>query len=161
MTTTVRPDEGLAPPGRPGVGPAAPRVLAAAVSCVVVTVLLTAGAGALLDGRSAAAGGLVGGGMAAAFFLFGSATVAAATRLAPQVALVVAMSTYLLQVVAVLAVFAALTSAGLVGDTLAAGWLAAGVIAATVVWTVAQMVFTARARIPLYDLGTPRQVGAS
>lgn len=153
MTTTDRPAAGSEPRR-------APRVLVLALGCVVLTVLAVTVLGATLAGSPAALGASVGGGLAVLAFAFGSTTVTAAVRLAPQVALAVAMTTYLLEVVAVLAVFAALRSSGLLGDTLSPEWLAGGVVAATLVWTTSQMVLAARARVPVYDPATSREVGA-
>jgi ATP synthase protein I len=142
MTTTTR----------TGSGRTAPRVLAVSTAVVVVAVLVLAGVAVVVTGAPAAAGALVGGGIAASFFTLGSSVVSAATRLAPQTALVVALLTYALQVALVALVFAALVSSGALEGTLSRGWLAGGVTVATVAWTAAQMIATARARVPAYDL---------
>lgn len=148
MSTTARPSQGQ-PRGR------TPRVLLVAGGCVVVAVALATVLGGLLSGRPAALGALVGGSVALGFFLFGSMVVAAATRMAPQAALVVALMTYTLQVALVALVFLALGSSGAVGSTLSGGWLAGGVVVATLAWTLAQLVATSRARIPVYDIDLP------
>ncbi len=148
MTTTATSAPGLPRARRP-------RVLLAAVSCVVVLVALIAGVAGATQGSAAAGGALVGGGIACAFFSFGSLVVNAAVRMAPQAALAVAMMTYTLQLVLVLVVFIALSESGAVGDTLSAGWISGGVIVAALAWTVGQMVASARARIPAYDIELP------
>ena len=148
MTTTARPQQG--PPGG-----RTSRVLVAAGLCVVAAVALATLLGWLLDDRPGGLGALVGGAIALGFFLFGSSVVNAATRMAPQAALLIAMTTYTLQVVLVAVVFYALDSSGAVGDTIAGGWLAGGVVAATVAWTVGQLVFSSRARVPVYDIELP------
>ena len=147
MTTTARPAEGQ-PRGTSPVLFVAGLYVAGAV---VVTTLL----GALTTGSPGAFGALAGGSMALCFFLFGSTIVEMATRMAPQTAIFVALMTYTLQVALVALVFAVLTSSGAVGTTLSPGWLAGGVIAATLAWTVAQLVGSARARIPAYDIDLP------
>jgi ATP synthase protein I len=127
----------------------------AAGLCAVVAVALATLVGGLVDGRPGALGALVGGAIALGFFLFGSSVVNAATRIAPQASLLMALMTYTLQVALVAAVFVALQSSGVVGDTLAGGWLAGGVVAATVAWTLGQLVFSSRARVPVYDIELP------
>ena len=162
MTTTARPLRGQ-PRDR------TPRVLLAAglsVAAAVVTASLVAG---LVAGSQGGLAALAGGGIAGAVLVSGSAVVNAAIRMAPQAAMVVAMTTYTLQVVLVLVVFLALESSGAMGSTLSTGWLAAGVIVATAAWTVGQLVASAKARIPAYDIELPgapepssraREVGA-
>lgn len=147
MTTTASPV--------PGRGDRTPRVLLVAVACVVTVVLLTALVAGFTQGSEAALGALVGGGIACAFFAFGSAVVNTATRLAPQAAIVVAMMTYAFQVALVLIAFIALDRSGLIGDVLSPGWVAGGVIAATIAWTVGQLVASARERVPAYDIELP------
>lgn len=142
MTTTARPG-----PSRPARG-----VLAVSIGCVVVAVLLTAGVAAIVADTAAWAGALVGGALALSFFAVGSAVVGAATRLAPQTALLVALLTYALQVAVVALVFAALVSSGALEETLSRGWLAGAVALATVAWTAGQLVGSARARVPAYDV---------
>jgi len=153
MTTTVRPDTGR----RRGTTP----VLVVAGVCVAVSVAVTAFAGGLVAGSPGALGALVGGSIALCFFMFGSLVVESATRMAPQTAIVVALMTYTLQVALVAAAFALLTSTGAVGTTLSGGWIAGGVIVATVTWTLAQLVASARARIPAYDIDLPGSPEAS
>ncbi len=147
MTTTARPQGPLR--GR------TPRVLLAAGLGVGAAVVVATVLGGLLAGRPGALGALVGGSIALCFFLFGSLVVGAATRMAPQAALVVALTTYTLQVALVALVFVALGSSDAVGTTLSGGWLAGGVVAATVAWTLGQLVATGRARVPVYDIDLP------
>jgi hypothetical protein len=148
MTTTARPAPGQHR-GR------TPRVLRVAGACVVVAVLLTAVVAGVASGRPGALGALVGGGIACAFFLFGSAAVNTSTRVAPEAAMLTALMTYTLQVALVALAFAALKGSGAVGTTLSSGWLAGGVVAATVAWVAGQMVGSARARVPAYDIELP------
>ncbi|MCW2808744.1 MAG: putative synthase protein [Marmoricola sp.] len=154
MTTTARPA-----PGQPRVR--TPRVLLVAAVCVVTAVVLTSVVGFVGVGSAAGLGALVGGAIAAGFFLFGSVVVNAATRIAPQAALMMALMTYTFQVTLVLLVFLAVSRSGAIGTTLSSGWLAGGVVAATVAWTVGQLVASARARIPVYDIELPGPAGSS
>lgn len=148
MTTTARPTPGQ-PRGR------TPRVLLVAGVCVVGAVAVVTLMAGLAGDRADTLGALAGGSLALCFFLFGSLVVETATRLAPQTAILVALMTYALQVALVALVFFVLTSSGAVGTTLSAGWLAGGVVAASLVWTVAQLVTSVRARIPAYDIDLP------
>jgi ATP synthase protein I len=72
-----------------------------------------------------------------------------------------ALMTYTFQVALVLLVFLAVSRSGAIGTTLFPGWLAGGVVAATVAWTVGQLVASARARIPVYDIELPGPAGSS
>lgn len=146
MTSTARPT---------GNRERSSRVLVLAGVGVVLVVAATAVVAGLVTGAPAARGALVGGGIALAFFLFGSLVVNTATRLAPQQALLVALTTYTLQVVLVAAVFVALSASDALGSSLSAGWVAIGVIAATAAWMVGQLVGSARARVPAYDIDLP------
>lgn len=148
MTTTARPAPGQ-PRGR------TPQVLMVAGMCVAGAVAFTTLVAALTGDRADALGALVGGSMALCFFLFGSLVVEMVTRKAPQLAMLMALLTYTLQVVLVALVFFALTSSGAVGTTLSGGWLAGGVVAAALAWTAGQLVASMRARIPAYDIDLP------
>jgi hypothetical protein len=123
---------------------------AAAVSTVACGVLVVAGA--LLAGSAAAYGALVGAGLALAVFLGGALTVDAVAARVPAASLLVALLTYTLEVVVMAVVFVGLSGSGLLGETLARGWLGAGVIATTLVWLLAQVALSSRVRIPVYDL---------
>lgn len=126
-------------------------VLGPAAAAVVVGVVLVA-AGGVTAGAAAALGAGVGAGAVTLALLFGTAAVGVVARLVPSLSLFFALLTYLLQLVVVTAVFAGLARSGALGDTVDRGWLAAGVIAATLAWTVVQVVVHARARVLLYDL---------
>ncbi|MEO5652438.1 MAG: hypothetical protein ABIN79_12205 [Marmoricola sp.] len=135
-----------------------PAVLVQAVVWVVVVATVTTVAGGLLDGSSGAGGAAVGGLLSLSFFTFGSVIVNMATRLAPEAAMVVALTTYTLQVVLVVIAFALIRASGALGETLSAEWLAVAVVAATLAWTVGQVVATVRSRVPVYDIELPRAV---
>jgi hypothetical protein len=111
---------------------------------------------ALMSGASGASGAAIGAGMVLVFFGFGAVTVNAVAALSPAASLLVALLTYVLQVVAVGLVFLALDASGALGSTVDAGWVAGTVIVATLCWLVAQVVAATRSRQPLYDLPEPR-----
>jgi ATP synthase protein I len=109
-------------------------------------------AGSLVEGAPAAYGAAIGALIVLGVFGFGSFVVNTVAALMPTAALLVALLTYTLQVVAMGLVFVALSRSGLLGDTLDREWLAGTVIAGTLVWVVCQIVLTMRARIAIYDL---------
>lgn len=117
---------------------------AASAAAVVVVVL-----GAVLGGRTGAAGALVGGGVTLAVFAFGAVSVGLAARIHPRGALAVALVTYLLQVVLLVAFFAGLSRSGLLDETLHRGWLAVAVVAVTLTWSALQVVAWQRGEAPL------------
>ncbi|MDO9454581.1 hypothetical protein [Nocardioides sp.] len=122
-------------------------VLAGTAAGVVVAVLA-----AVLDGSAGLLGGLAGAGVTLLVLATGFATVDLVSGLMPAASLVVALLTYTLQLVLLVALLAALRGADDIEDTLAPGWFAGGVIAVALAWTVCLVVHAMRARMPLYDL---------
>ena len=107
---------------------------------LLVTLAVALGAAALaraLGGGAQLLGVLVGAAMVAGFFVFGMVNTAVAAAFAPRVALVVALLTYTLQVVALGLVLVAVSRSGLTPDRLDVRWLAGTVIAGALGWTVA------------------------
>jgi len=154
MTTTARPGPGQ----HRGT---TPRVLLTAGASVLLVVLALSLVAALVAGSAGGLGAAAGGGLALFFLLFGSVTVYVMTALAPQMSMLVALMTFTLQVLLVAAVFYALDASGAVGETLTAGWVATGVVTAAAAWVVAQLVASARARVPAYDIDLPGESHAS
>lgn len=154
MTTTARPAPGQTRGGTS-------QVLLAAGLCVAVGVAFATAVGGLVAGSAGALGALTGGGIACVFFLFGSSVVGAAIRVAPHTGMIVALLTYTLQVVLVAVVFSRLVRSDVLGTSLSAGWLAGGIAAATVSWSVGQIVASTRARIPAFDIDLPRSSNAA
>lgn len=138
-TTARTPDSGL------------PMLLSAAVAALVAGALVVA-IGAIASGAPAAYGALAGTFIVVGVFGFGAFTVNLVARVLPAAALLVAMLTYTLQVVLMAVIFLALTRSGLLDDALDRQWLAAAVITGTLVWLIAQIISTMRARIPAFDL---------
>lgn len=137
-------------------------VLVGAGLGTLVAGLLATLVGAVAGGSPAAYGALVGTALVVVVFALGSATVHAVAGLLPAASLVVALLTYLLQLLLVLVVLSALDGSGAVGDTLSRGWLAGAVIVGTLAWTFVQVALATRVRIPVYELpaeesGTPRR----
>ncbi len=120
-----------------------------AVDLVVVAVALLA---AVVSGGNAAVAALVGGFVAAVVLFSGTFLVNLVASVMPAAALLVALLTYVLQVVLLAVVFLAISRSALVDDQASRTWLGAAVIATTLAWLVAQVVVSARTRIPVYDL---------
>ena len=109
-------------------------------------------------GAAQLAGALVGTGVVAAFFVFGMVNTALAAAFAPRVALVVALSTYTVQVVALALLLVAVSRSGMVPDSLDVRWLAGTVIAGAIGWTVALVVDALRTPLPEPDDVTSGEV---
>ena len=153
MTTeSQQGDQGLLAPG-------GATVLLVATAAAVAVGAVLAVVGGVAAGAPAAAGAVVGTLLVVAVLAAGSLAVGLVARVSPVASLPVALLTYALQVVAAAAAVVALERSGTLGTALRGGWLAAGVVAGTVVWSVAQVVLFARARVPVYDLRVPA-VGA-
>lgn len=127
-------------------------VLVGAALAALVTGLLVVLLGALTGGAPAAYGALAGTLLVVGVFFLGAGFVHVAAGLVPAASLLVALLTYTLQVLVLALVFAALSRSGLLDDALDRRWLAGAVIAGTLAWMVAQIVLTARLRLPVYDL---------
>lgn len=140
-----------------------PRVLLAGVLWVLGGTAAATIVGAVAQGRTEVLSALLGGGIVLVFFGFGAVVVGAASRLAPQTALLVAMVTYTLQVVLVALIFAALTEADAFDTALSAGWLAGALILGTFAWMAGQLIATLRAPIPPWEgpVSDGQEVGAA
>ena len=130
------------------------RVLLGATGGSLGAGLVLTAVGALAAGSPGALGALVGTALVVIVFAGGSFAVNEVAHVLPAAALLVALLTYTLQVVAMALVFVALSGSGLLDDTLARGWLAGAVIAGTAGWLVLQLALATRQRIPAYDLHT-------
>lgn len=114
-------------------------------SVIVVT-------GALTAGEEAAYGALAGALIAVLVFAGGAFAVDLVSRVMPSASLMVALTTYTLQVVLLALIFVLLNRSGALDEALSPVWLSAAVIACTLAWMLAQIVLTMRQRIPAYDL---------
>ena len=124
--------------------------LAVALGSALVAVLALGLLAAVLDGRAAVVGALVGGGVTLAVFALGTGTVSLVARLVPAASLLVALMTYVLQLLVLALVVASIERADVGAATLSRGWFAAGVIAVTLLWMAGQLVAATRQRIPVY-----------
>lgn len=122
---------------------------AAAAALLGLGLALVAG---LVAGGSAALGVLAGLGLALSVFALGNLAVYLVAGVMPAASLLVALVTYTLQVVAMVALFALLTDSGVFRETLDRQWFGVAIIVVTVAWMIAQIVLTTRARIPAFDL---------
>lgn len=141
MTTEARAMTPLAPLARAA---ALPSLAVGAV--VAVIAFLVVGSPGLV---AAIAGTL----LVTAFFATGQVVLYAVRDIYPGLLLVIALLTYALQVVVLLAIYAAFQRSGATADnfsTTAFGW---SVLASTAVWTVGLIRVAKRERIPLYELG--------
>jgi hypothetical protein len=128
------------------------RVLVAATGGSLAAGLALSVLGALVGGSPAALGALVGTALVVLVFAGGSFVVNEVARLMPAAALLVALLTYTLQVLAMGLAFVALSGSGLLDETVRREWLAGAVIAGTAGWLALQIALATRQRIPAYDL---------
>lgn len=129
-----------------------------------VTLLLSSGAVALVlgvlvavmgwwvQGAAAGLGALVGAGLVVAVCGGGALLVNAVAGAMPSASLMVALLSYALQVMVLLAAFVALERSGLLDGSLDRTWVGTTAIGATLAWLVAHVLLTFRTRIPTYDL---------
>lgn len=127
-------------------------VLAGAAVAVLAGGLLAAVVAALTSGAPAALGVAVGVGVVLAAFGLGAFVVDLVAGVLPAASLMVALLTYVLQVVVLWVVFSALDSSSLLDGTLDRTWLGVTVIVGCLVWITAQLLLAVTARIPAYDL---------
>lgn len=139
MTTTTAPDRTLT-------------VLRAGALWVLAAAIAVTVTGALAAGSAEALSALAGAGVVLIVLVTGMLVVGLTARTMPGASLLVALLTYLLQVV-VLALLAVRVPATAVGEEIAPGWLAAGLIAATFAWMGGVMLATVR--LPLTPLPGP------
>jgi ATP synthase protein I len=132
----------------PGVGRALAVTLVVGVSAAVLALAVA--------GRPQLVGALAGAGLVAVFFCFGMLNTALAAAFAPRTALVVAMTTYTVQVVGLGLLLVALARSGLTDDTLDVRWLGGTVIVGALAWSAALVVGALRSPIDVM----PGEVGA-
>ncbi len=140
---------------RNGLSPLLGALASGAVMVVVLVVVA-----ALASGRPGVVGAASGGVLALAVFTLGVAVVGFVARFLPSASLLVALMTYVLQLLVLALVVAAIDGADLGAETLSRGWFAAAVIAVTLAWVVGQVVAATRQRIPVYDTSSSSPVAA-
>lgn len=134
---------------RTGLSPVLGALALAAAAVVVVAVVAS-----LSDGRPGVVGATTGGVLTLAVFALGIAAVGFVARLVPGASMLVALMTYLLQLLVLALVVTAIDRSGVGPGTLSRGWFAAGVIVVTLAWLVGQLVAATRQRMPVYDLSS-------
>lgn len=161
MTTTDRPRSGPAPEGRPQ-GAVRPLVATGVIGAVLAT------CAALTTGPSGAWGVVVGVVLTFASLGLGSVVLAWVTDITPAMSLVVALMTYTLQVVLLLAAYVVLQGDESARAAVSGPWLGGTVIATTVVWLALQVRSLFTSRQPYFDLASddasqegPDRVGTS
>lgn len=146
--------------GRPAMTTDAPRrrrdpaatAIAGAVAGSLVASLVVVGLAGLLSDSAALYGAACGAFSTVAVMAFGAYVVHVVAKVMPSASLLLALMTYALQLVALTAFMSVVTGSGALGETLSGGWLVAGVSSAVLAWVIAQIWFSARARVLAYDL---------
>ena len=128
------------------------RVVARAAGLTVLAGALLTGAAAVVHGAESAAAAAVGAGLVALVVSFGTLSLHVVASAMPTASLLVALVTYATQLAIVLLVFLAITRGGAFSSEVARGWLAGSMVLATLVWSTAHLVLTARERVPYFDL---------
>ncbi|MDZ5662527.1 hypothetical protein HN031_14010 [Nocardioides sp. zg-1308] len=130
------------------------RVVVRAAGLTVLAGVVMTCAAAVVHGAEPAAAAALGAALVALVVSFGTLSLHVVASAMPTASLLVALVTYLTQLAIVMLVFLAITRGDLFGTTEARGWLAASMVVATLVWTAAHLVLTARERVPYFDLPT-------
>ena len=111
--------------------------------------------GAFAAGSSAAYGALVGTVLTLVVFGLGSAAVNAVAGVLPTMSMMVALMTYLLQLVLIWVLLSALESSELLESTLERAWIGGAVIIGALAWMVGQIVLHLTRRALVFDLPDP------
>lgn len=127
--------------------------LRTAVVVTVVLACLVAGVASVVAGRPQAVGALLGAALVGGFFLFGTLATSVAAAYAPGLSLLVALTTYVLQVVVLGLLLAGLDRSDPAPASPDLGWLAGTVIAGTLVWSLVLVVTALRTPVAPW---TPR-----
>lgn len=132
--------------------PLAPMVRAVALPSLAVGLVIAVIAFAV-DGAGAFWSALAGALLASAFFATGQVVLHVLRSVPPATLLLVALLTYVLQVVVLLAVYASFVRDAGPGSAFSATAFGVAIIASTAVWIVGLIRVAKRERIPLYQLG--------
>lgn len=131
-------------------------------AAALVPGLAVTAAGWWSAGPDAALAAVIGALVVLGILLFGSTAVDLVAGLMPGASLAVALMTYALQLVLLVAVLVAASESPLFSAAAERRWLFAGLLAVMLGWMVGQVVAAVRVRIPVYDLtrSTPGTPGA-
>ncbi len=97
-------------------------------------------------------GALLGAVLTSGFFLSGQLVLRAMRSIAPHLLMIIALLTYALQVVVLLAVFSALHSGARWSERMSTTSLGVTILACTAAWTVSLVGVARRERVVLFDL---------
>lgn len=137
---------------------ASPLLGSATAGLVVLGVLALAGG--LLAQQGGFTGALAGGSLALAVLVVSTAVVNTVAGVMPGASLLIALLTFVLQVLLLALVAVAIHDAGLPGEEFARGWFAAALTAVTLTWITVHTWLYTRLRISAYDLPvSPRPGG--
>lgn len=114
--------------------------------------LVVALVGLSTDGARAAYAGLAGAVATVLVLALGALAVDVVARVMPVASLMLALLTYVCQLLLLTVALAAVSRAA---DETATQWSAGALIAVTLVWTVAHLLLVTRRRIPAFDLPLP------
>lgn len=150
MMTEQRPTQGVpdALTGPAALGRLVRRALVAAVVSGALTILVAA----LVAGRAAAVGALVGTLLTCVTLALGLPVLAWVTRVLPAMSLLVAMMTYAMQVVFLLAAYVVLRRSPEAQAAVDGSWLGIAVIVTTVVCLTVQVIGFLKGRHPYFDV---------
>lgn len=141
-----------APPARTLKPSRASGVVLRTVGPVVVATGILAVVGASVVGSPAALGAAVGGGILVLVLGASTLMMDVVASLASGPVVLVGLVTYAFHIALVLVALIALNRSGLTDSTLDGRWVGGAVVLGAVVWSICQVVVTARTRIPIYDL---------
>ncbi len=144
MTTACSAGQRPAPILRAAVLPS----LVAAAICVVVATILA--------GRPGLYGAVAGSLLVVTFLGFGHLTLQMVSVVSPQLQLVIALLTYGLQVVALLALYAAFANNADWTGAISAASVGSTIMVCAVVWSAGRVLAASRERRPLFDEGGRR-----
>jgi ATP synthase protein I len=126
--------------------------LLGAASWALPTGGLVALVGLVVSGPGAMLAGLAGAVATVLVLAFGALVVDAVARIMPSASLMLALLTYVCQI---LVLTVALVAVAGHGDDTVTRWAAGGLIAVTLTWTLAHVMLATRRRIAVYDVPLP------
>ncbi len=161
MTTAHSPADRQSP--TPATGGSAPRgrtpsgqVVRSAVVPSLAAGLLAVGTAAALAGGAGALGAVVGTACVLTFFGFGHVALTSIRMVSPWLSLVIALMTYALQVLALLAVYALFQSSPGWREAVSSTAVGLTVLACTGVWLAGLLHAARRTRTPIFETGGGR-----
>ena len=127
-------------------------VLARAAVLAVLAGVALGVLGVVIGGSPALMAALAGTALAVLVLFGGSLAVEVVSSAMPAASLLVALMTFLVQMVLMGLTFLVVSRSETIGRTLDTAWIGMAVLAVTLTWMVAHVVLTMRRRIPVYEL---------